>query len=185
MVLQSEGAEPDADARRFESVLSQALDQKLIADAVIPKSETETAAIWDIREDFEAILEPEPVYLYDVSLPISTMAEYVDTVKRAVRERWPDGQCYVLGHMADGNLHLFVQPNAQGDLHADSDEIVYDPLRGIGGSVSAEHGIGTEKLRWLPHSRSSEEIQVMRLMKQSLDPGNILNPGRVLESITP
>ncbi len=185
VVLQSEGAEPDADARRFEAVLSQALDQKLIADAVIPKSDRETAAIWDIRENFDAILEPQPVSLYDVSLPISTMAEYVDTVKRAVRQRWPNGQCYVLGHMADGNLHLFVQPNEQGDLHAASDEIVYDPLRGIGGSVSAEHGIGTEKLRWLPHSRSPEEIQVMQLMKRSLDPQNILNPGRVLETNTP
>lgn len=184
VVVQSEGAEPDADAQRFEAVLNRAMDEELIADAVIPKSEAESANIWEIRENFEAILEPQPVYLYDVSLPIAKMAEYVDIVKRAVGQRWPDGQCYVLGHMADGNLHLFVQPNVQGDLHTASDEIVYDPLRSIGGSVSAEHGIGTEKLRWLPHSRSPAEIEVMRLVKRSLDPGNILNPGRVLETLS-
>ncbi len=182
VVLQSEGADPDADSRRFEAVLNQALDEELIADAVIPKSEAESAGIWEIRENFEAILEPQPVYLYDVSLPIAKMAEYVDTVKRAVKQRWANGECYVLGHMADGNLHLFVQPNEQGDLHDASDQLVYDPLKGIGGSVSAEHGIGTEKLRWLPHSRTPEEIRVMHLMKRSLDPQNILNPGRVLSA---
>lgn len=80
----------------------------------------------------------------------------------------------------DGNLHLFVRPNAPGDLHHESDQLVYAPLRDIGGSVLAEHGIGTEKLHWLPHSRSPAEIQLMRLMKRSMDPRNILNPGRVL-----
>jgi FAD/FMN-containing dehydrogenase len=86
----------------------------------------------------------------------------------------------VLGHVADGNLHLFVQPGEDGDLHAASDELVYSPLDKLEGSVSAEHGIGTEKLGWLSHSRSAEEIAMMRLMKNSLDPKGLLNPGRVL-----
>jgi len=65
-------------------------------------------------------------------------------------------------------------------FHAASDECVYGPLQQYGGSVSAEHGIGLEKISWLPHSKSAAEIQLMRTLKKSLDPNNILNPGRVL-----
>lgn len=180
VVLQAEGGDPASDAARFDAVLMQALEDGLIVDAVIPKSDTETRAVWDIREDFEAILEPEPVYLYDVSLPIRDMDRYVNEVKANVRSRWPDGQCYTIGHVADGNLHFFVAPHAEGDLHDASDECVYAPLETIGGSVSAEHGIGLEKLAWLPHSRTAEEIALMQTLKRSLDPRNILNPGRVI-----
>jgi len=181
VVLQAEGGDPDADAERFEVVLGRALEDALIVDAVIPKSDAETRAIWGIREDFEAILEPQPVYLYDVSLPIRDMPSYVAKVKENVTKRWPDGRCYTFGHLADGNLHFFVQPNEEGEHHQASDECVYEPLAPIGGSVSAEHGIGTEKLKWLPHSRTADEINLMRTLKRSLDPKNLLNPGRVLE----
>ena len=180
VVMQAEGGDPDADAKRLEQVLVAALESGMIVDAVVPKSEAESQNIWAIREDFEGILVPEPVYLYDVSLPIRAMANYVAQVKQNVGARWPDGQCYTIGHVADGNLHFFVQPNADGDNHAASDECVYEPLAAIGGSVSAEHGIGTEKLRWLPHSRTVAEIEMMRTLKKTLDPGNLLNPGRVV-----
>ena len=182
VVLQAEGGDPDADAERFEVVLGQALEDALIVDAVIPKSDAETRAIWEIRENFEAILEPQPVYLYDVSLPIREMPSYVASVRQNVTKRWPGGGLYTFGHLADGNLHFFVQPNEEGNHHHASDECVYEPLVPIGGSVSAEHGIGTEKLKWLPHSRTADEINLMRLLKRSLDPKNLLNPGRVIES---
>ena len=73
-----------------------------------------------------------------------------------------------------------MQTNEPGDFHAASDECVYEPLTAFGGSVSAEHGIGTEKIRWLRHSPTREEIELMRKLKTGLDPRNILNPGRVL-----
>ena len=180
VVFQAEGSDPDVDDARFERVLADAFEEGLIADAVIPKSATETRAIWEIRENFEPALVKPPFYLYDVSLPIRDMAAYVATVEENVDRRWPGGMCIALGHMADGNLHFFVAPGEDGDHRAASDECVYEPLREYGGSVSAEHGIGLEKLRWLPHSKSSAEIQLMRTLKQSLDPNNILNPGRVL-----
>ncbi len=179
-VLQTEGSEPVADAERLEIVLGEALEHDRIVDAVIPKSEAESAAIWDIRENFEQILEPQPVYLYDVSLPIRAMPDYVAAVQQNLTRRWPEGRLYVFGHMADGNLHLFVKPFESGDHRAASDELVYQPLAGVGGSVSAEHGIGVEKLRWLQHSRTPAEIALMRTLKRSLDPTNLLNPGRVL-----
>jgi len=179
-VFQAEGSDPDADAVRFERVLEQAFEEELIADAVIPKSATETRAIWEIRENFEPALVKPPFYLYDVSLPIRDMQAYVAEVEANVGKRWSDGMCVTLGHMADGNLHFFVGPGEQGDFHEESDHCVYDPLQQYGGSVSAEHGIGLEKLSWLPHSKSVAEIELMRALKRTLDPNNILNPGRVV-----
>ena len=177
VIVEAEGADPAADTQRFEQLLENAFTDGIMVDAVIPKSEAERRALWDIREDFEAIL---PGYLYDVSLPIRAMDGYIQQVMRSVQDKWPNSACYVLGHVADGNLHLFIQPGEEGDLHAASDELVYTPLTELGGSVSAEHGIGTEKLGWLSHSRSAEEIAAMKLLKQSLDPKGLLNAGRVL-----
>jgi FAD/FMN-containing dehydrogenase len=182
VVFEAEGSDPGAVEDRFEAVLSQALDDGLIDDAAIPKSETEAQEIWEIRENFDAILVPEPVYLYDVSLPIRDMQDYVSQVKKNVSTHWENGRCYTIGHVADGNLHFFVVPHEDGDFHRTSDECVYEPLAEVGGSVSAEHGIGTDKISWLSHSRTAAEIDLMRSLKHNLDPKNILNPGRVFES---
>lgn len=180
VVFQAEGSDPEIDEARFERVLTEAFDDELIADAVIPKSAAETRAIWEIRENFEPALVAPPFYLYDISLPIRDMAAYVEAVETRVNKQWSGAMCITLGHMADGNLHFFVAPGEQGDHHHASNKCVYEPLRQYGGSVSAEHGIGLEKINWLPHSRSAEEIELMRTMKRTLDPKNILNPGRVL-----
>ena len=183
VIAQAEGSEAELSTPQFESCIAEALGYGEIADAVVPQSVEQSRALWRVREEFEAILKPAPVYLYDVSLPLSAMETYVQDVQAAVRERWPNGIVHVLGHVADGNLHLFVQPNEEGDFHFESDQIVYGPLRTIGGSISAEHGIGAEKLRWLPHSRSSQEMRMMCTLKTALDPQGILNPGRVIPGL--
>ena len=182
VIFEAEGSDPAADEQRFDNVLEQAFADGIIVDAVVPKSESEVADIWEIRENFEKLYEADPVYIYDVSLPIRNMSAYIDEVKAEVRARWPKGQCYTIGHVADGNLHPFVVPNEQGDHKQSSDECVYGPLVDIGGSISAEHGIGTEKLSWLPHSRTQAEINLMMGLKKHLDPNNLLNPGRVVLS---
>ena len=178
-VFQAEGT--DADLECFETVLATALEDGLIADAVLPKSEAETREIWNIREDFEALTVEPNYFLYDVSLPIKDMSVYIDEVYRRIAARWPSGRAYTLGHVADGNLHLFVAPGESAANHHEVSECVYDPLRAYDGSVSAEHGIGLDKRDWLPHSRSAADIDLMRSLKRTLDPNNILNPGRVLQ----
>lgn len=181
VVFQAEGDNPDADGERFSALLESALETGVIVDGVIPKSESEVRDIWRVREDFDANLEPAPCYLYDVSLPIRNMEAYVNEVKKRVSSRWKDGQCFTFGHVADGNLHFLLLPCEEGDNHHASNECVYEPLRELGGSVSAEHGIGIEKLDWLPLSRSEADIELMRTLKRSMDPNNILNPGRVFD----
>ncbi len=181
VLLEAEGADPEYDGERLNTVLERASESGVIVDAVIPKSESERRALWDMRENFERILHPKPVYLCDLSLPIRNMAAYIHQVKSDLKRRWPESHCYVLGHIADGNLHLFVQPGREGDLHYKSDLTVYGPLQAYNGSVSAEHGIGEEKKAWLKSSRSDAEIKIMRALKHTFDPKNLLNPGKMFD----
>lgn len=182
VIMEAEGADRNAETDRLTGVLEDAVNQGLVADVVMPKSQTERDALWAIREHFEAITEKQPTFLYDVSLPIKAMDEYINSVKADLQGRWPDSRCYVLGHIGDGNLHLFVDPGCGGaNLHSEVDAVVYAPLLHIGGSISAEHGIGLEKKGWLARSRSESELALMRQVKRTLDPKNLLNPGMVFE----
>jgi FAD/FMN-containing dehydrogenase len=94
----------------------------------------------------------------------------------------PGHSLIVFGHLGDGNLHVIVgSHDGTPETRRLVEGIVYDPLRDIGGSVSAEHGIGLEKRPYLGWSRSPAEIALMATLKRTLDPKNILNPGKVLE----
>ncbi|MDI5984853.1 FAD-binding oxidoreductase [Halomonas sp. M4R5S39] len=179
VLLQAEGADHERDAALFERLLEGALETGVIVDAVIPKSEAERRALWDVRENFEAMLAGRTTFLYDVSLPIREMASYAEAVRQRIVARWPAARCIQFGHIADGNLHLFIQPESEDADHLASDEAVYTPLLEVGGSVSAEHGIGVEKKAWLARSRSDTEVKLMRTLKRAWDPKNLLNPGRV------
>lgn len=180
IMIETEGSDPATDTRRFNDTLEHAFEAELISDAIVPKSEAERKSLWDIRENFEAILEKDPYYLYDVSLPIKDMPEYVSRVKAALQDQFAGASCYVLGHVADGNLHLFLCPGQSGDWHESCDKAVYGPLKNFNGSISAEHGIGTEKISWLSTSRSEAEIALMRQLKGVMDPNKILGADRVV-----
>jgi FAD/FMN-containing dehydrogenase len=184
VIVEAKGADPVDDERRFTSAVERAYDEGLIADAVLPKSESEREHIWAIREDFEALRVNKPLFLYDVSLPLKDMLNYVDELTASLRVLWPASQFYALGHIGDGNLHFFIAPGESGDVdrqHAACDERVYRSLSQYSGAVSAEHGIGLEKKAWLSVSRSAAEIELMRTLKRALDPSNILNPGKVFD----
>ena len=177
VLAEAEGSDSEADAGRFEALLAKALESGDVVDAVVPKSETERNNLWAVREQFEMA---QPAYLYDVSMPIRAMSSYVDKLEAKLAEWRPDASCNVFGHIADGNLHIFVKPFDDDVYHDDSDRIVYGCLDGLGGSVSAEHGIGIEKKQWLSQTRSEAEIAMMRSLKKMLDPKNLLNPGKVV-----
>lgn len=187
----------DGLLHRFDQVLERAVEHGLVEDAVVAQSEQQRASLWPVREHIEIALLHDPLFVYDVSLSIGRMGDYLDRVRDALRARWPDGHFYAYGHLADGNLHLLVaprsiQPGARvrhglGDADAAtladeaiSDAIIYGELAAVDGSVSAEHGIGTKKRQWLGHSRSAAERQLMATLKRALDPDQRLNPGKVL-----
>jgi FAD/FMN-containing dehydrogenase len=179
VIAESLGGDPDHDRARLETVLGEALEEGLVSDVVIANSENERRAIWAIREDVWEVQNIAPLLTFDVSLPIENMKDYVQQIGARVLSLAGENRCFVFGHMADGNLHIVVAAGDDAAMRAQVEDIVYRPLAAIGGSVSAEHGIGLEKRAYLPLSRTAAEISTMRLLKRALDPKGILNPGKV------
>jgi FAD/FMN-containing dehydrogenase len=184
VLVEALGADPGSDQERFERVLADALEREVVVDAVLAKSEAERRTMWAPREDVFQMDRYGPSHSFDVSLAIGDMPQYLDTVRRALDEQVPGAKIWVFGHVADGNLHIAVCAG-DADRHAATfDEVercVYEPLRGISGSISAEHGIGLERKAYLEISRTRAEIATMRALKAALDPRAILNPGKVID----
>jgi len=178
-IAETLGGDPVADRARLEAVLTDAHADGVITDVTLANSETERRAIWNIREDVWQPKNIAPLLTFDVSLPIENMKAYVKEVCDSVEAHAGPNRCFVFGHMADGNLHLVIAAGDDAATRAKIEAMVYRPLEVIGGSVSAEHGIGLEKRAYLPLSRTAAEISTMRLLKQALDPKGILNPGKV------
>ena len=180
VLVESMGSDQVKDEEHFESLLQKALEDSVIVDAVLAKSEKERKALWAFRDDVEKQAQYGPTVMFDVSLPINEMEEYVSKVDLNLQKYWKDFHHIVWGHLADGNLHLVV---GTGDLESDTikkiENSVYEPLELIGGSISAEHGIGLEKKPYLHLSRSEEEINYMKALKNTFDPKGILNPGLI------
>jgi FAD/FMN-containing dehydrogenase len=134
--------------------------------------------MWQLRDSVEKTLEFGPAYIFDVSLPLPDMENYVAEVQQQLDRDCKGHRTWVFGHAGDGNLHLVVADTTDAGREV-IEQSVYEPLRAIGGSISGEHGIGLEKRRWLPVSRSAIEIELMQKLKAAFDPAGILNPGRV------
>ncbi len=176
------GASQDVDEERFESALMKSVEDGLVADCVIAKSRKERDALWAMRDDVEQLFSHRPVFTFDISLPIRDMESYISEVKSSLSDAWPDHHCFVFGHLGDGNLHLVISTGTGGaETRRRVEEIVYGGLRHRSGSIAAEHGIGLEKRAYLSWCRSEQEINLMRTLKQALDPKGILNPGKILE----
>jgi FAD/FMN-containing dehydrogenase len=183
VLMEAIGADELRDAERFEAVLAQAFEEGLLADATIAKSRAESRAIWGIRDDVEQLARYGATFNFDVSLELKYMEAYVQGVRQTIASTWPGSHCFTFGHLGDGNLHLAIQVgDASREARSRVEQIVYQPLAPIRGSVSAEHGIGLEKKSYLPLCRSAEEIALMRTLKRALDPKGILNPGKIFDS---
>jgi FAD/FMN-containing dehydrogenase len=182
VLLEATGGHEDSDRRRFEESLEEALTAGTIVDAVIAQSRQQRQDLWAIRDDVETMMKKlYPPLTFDISLSIPMLDDYVDEVRSALRQRWPEARMITFGHLGDGNIHLVL---TVGSLEPEDvrgvEEIVYGALGRRGGVISAEHGIGLEKRAYLSHSRSPAEIALMKTLKSALDPKNILNPGKVL-----
>jgi FAD/FMN-containing dehydrogenase len=181
VLVETLGTDPEHDQAAFEQALADVLEKGIAEDAVIAQSEQQRGDIWSIRDcpgEFPKVFWPQ--ISFDVSLPAGKIGDFVDLLRGRLLERWPEAGLVFFGHIADSNLHLSVHLDEDPmPVHA-IDDVVYSATGEWGGSISAEHGIGTVKKEFLHHSRGPEEIALMRRLKAALDPNGILNPGKVI-----
>ena len=160
--------------------LAEAVEDAGVRGGVVGVDRREREGLWAYREALlDAIAaEGEPLKL-DVTLPGIGMAGFVDDLEVLLAELDPRCRCYVFGHVGDGNLHVNVLGLADSAA-ADAEERILEGVLARGGSVSAEHGIGVAKTRWVPRSRDAADLAAMRAIKRALDPAGLLNPGVLL-----
>ncbi|MBT6224597.1 MAG: FAD-binding oxidoreductase [Cryomorphaceae bacterium] len=176
------GGDFENDYNNFESVVLDCVDKGLIDDAVIGKDDKEQINIWGIREDV-AVLADEREFdqQFDISIPVALIGEVIDKISKELKDCEGVKTIYPFGHVADGNIHFIIGKDSDNDdLKSKINDIIYNNTKLVDGSISAEHGIGLDKKKYLIKSRSEDEIELMRLIKKSIDPKNILNPGRVI-----
>jgi FAD/FMN-containing dehydrogenase len=179
ILIETLGTDADRSPAQFEEVLARALEDGLAEDIVIAASERQRSDLWAIRDcpgEFSKVFWPQRSY--DVSLPVGEIGALVDELASALKARWPAAGTAFWGHIADSNLHLAVNlPDVSGK---DLDEAIFEIVGRRGGSISAEHGIGSLKRNYLGYSRTEDEIAVMRIIKDALDPKGIMNPDKVI-----
>ena len=181
-VIEAMGGDEEADGGQFERGLMDLIEGGTIADAVIAQSEREREAIWAVREDMTAGLTPlRPFASYDVSMGVGDMPAFVAAARTNLAQAYPEATALFYGHAGDGNLHAILSIGTMdADIQQRFDRAIYDAVRTVGGSIAAEHGIGTTRKAFLSWTRSDAEIALMRTLKCAIDPENILNPGKIL-----
>jgi FAD/FMN-containing dehydrogenase len=172
----------------LEDVLGQALEQELIADAMFCTSQTQSAALWKLREGIsQAQVRAGKVIKHDIALPISSLAPFTHAASQAIAASGISG-CEIInfGHLGDGNLHFNVMialSSTYDDVkHATGvlNRLVHDLVTKMNGSISAEHGVGQLRRDELKHYKQPLEMELMMRIKQAFDPNLIMNPGKLV-----
>src|SRR5881392_1485853 len=176
------------DARAaLESILAQGLENEIVDDAVIAANLAQRSAFWKLRDEMSAAQKPEGGSIkHDISVPVVAVPAFIAEANAAVVKLIPGARPVSFGHLGDGNIHYNVsQPigaNAAEFLEQwhEVNAVVFEIVRRMGGSISAEHGIGVLKRDELPTVKDKVAIELMRAIKSMLDPLGIMNPGKVL-----
>jgi FAD/FMN-containing dehydrogenase len=172
---------------RVDELLAAAISKGVLQDAVIASSETQAESFWALRENISAAEKAAGLAVqHDVSVPVGRMSKALETIERAVVEAFPRHEVRGFGHIGDGNIHLHVRaPTGAGASWSTTTApkvsgLVYELVSAMGGSISAEHGIGQDKIGTLERLHDPVALDLMRRVKQALDPHGLLNPGKLV-----
>ncbi|RZO39406.1 MAG: FAD-binding oxidoreductase, partial [Rhodobacteraceae bacterium] len=167
---------------RFEEILADQLQSGAILDAVVAQNDTQRAQMWHLRESAaEVTVAQKPLVNHDIAVPLDKVAVFLNCMQDRLAALDPGAETIVVSHLGDGNIHYPVWPKSHDPkVHAAITEAVEDVVLDLGGSFSAEHGIGRSKLPSMARRKNPVAVAVMRQIKQALDPNNILNPGKVI-----
>src|SRR5947199_764211 len=179
---------PRDDARAaLESILAQGMEQAIVDDAVIAANLSQRMAFWKLRDEMSAAQKPEGGSIkHDISVPVAAVPDFIEQANAAVIKLIPGARPVPFGHLGDGNIHYNVSQPVGGDpadflaRWHEVNAVVFDIVLRMGGSISAEHGIGVLKRDELPQVKDKVAIELMRSIKAMLDPLGIMNPGKVL-----
>ena len=171
----------------MEGLLEQAMDKGHVADAAVSTSVAQFRGLWALREDIsESQAAAGPTIKHDISLPIASIACFVSNTGAALQRHFAGLRPIVFGHLGDGNLHYNISPAPGMDaaafvaLEDPVNRLVHDAVDALGGSISAEHGLGVLRRDEAARFKSEVELRLMRAVKQAIDPLNLMNPGKVL-----
>ena len=185
VLIEAISAEEGGAEAALERLLAAGLEDGLVLDAAIAQNQTQSKAFWRLREDQSAAQKPEGLsWKHDVSVPVSKVAELIERAGAEIGRRWPGARIAAFGHVGDGNIHYNISEPEGGDAAFDADRdacarVVHDIVDELGGSISAEHGLGVMKSEEALLYKSPAEVQTMRAIRAALDPKRIMNP-RVL-----
>jgi len=183
LLLMLGGATSAAVRDDIETLFSALLDMHHDTTGIIASSDRQAQALWALREDTNQLYRSYPgAASYDVSVPLTQIAAYVDRITEGLAQIDGGITPYLFGHLADGNLHIVLnRPGPLPDAIAAAVEaVLYPGLHDMGGSFSAEHGVGSKRLHSMSACADPGKQSAMRLVKQALDPAQIMNPGKVL-----
>jgi FAD/FMN-containing dehydrogenase len=188
VLVEATTSDPDADlAAELERLLGDALQQEIIADAVLASSEAQAEAFWRIRDSISEAERAEGQTLaHDISVPVADMPRFVVEAAAEVERAFPGVIASGFGHLGDGNIHFHVRagghaaPDWYGQEGEEIMRMVDDLVTAAGGSISAEHGIGQLKLHEFERLAPPGRIHALRAIKQALDPLGIMNPGKLV-----
>lgn len=181
VLVETSGSHADHDEEKLACFVEKALENQVVEDGTLASEPGKVKSMWELRERIsEGVLRDGYVFKYDISLPLPQFYSVV----QVLRKRLQDDRIVRIGgygHLGDGNIHVQVStPEYCPDIAAQLEPFVFEYIAKLRGSVSAEHGIGFKKTKYLHMSRSNSEVQLMHKLKQLMDPNAILNPYKVL-----
>ncbi|EDZ43533.1 oxidoreductase [Rhodobacteraceae bacterium HTCC2083] len=180
-------ANPDASGQvplvaELEEILADLFEDGAILDATVAQNEAQRRAMWERREAAaEVVLVHKPLINHDIAVPLEKVAAFCEAMEKRLPTLDADAKAMIVSHLGDGNVHYSVWGKSQDpEVHDAITEAVEDETLKLGGSFSAEHGIGVSKLRSMARRKDPVSIAAMKAIKAALDPNNIMNPGKVL-----